>query len=68
MFVNKSGNDRKIADFLEELQRSFPRAKALEDVYPSARLQDCVASVYKEVIVFARNAAEYFSRTGGELN
>jgi hypothetical protein len=65
--VNKSGNDSKIADFLSEIQKSFPQLDTLVDVYPSTKLETCVVSVYKEVIVFARTASEYFARFSGEM-
>ncbi|KAH0543405.1 hypothetical protein FGG08_002263 [Glutinoglossum americanum] len=60
--VNKSGNDMKIAGLLEDLHNSFPRLETLVGVYPTARLKECVVLAYKEIILFARGASEYFAR------
>ena len=64
--VNKSDNDLKISSFLSEVQKLFPQLDTLMEVYPSTTLEKCVASVYKEVIVFARVASEYFTRFSGQ--
>ncbi|KAI9761888.1 MAG: hypothetical protein M1840_001541 [Geoglossum simile] len=59
--VNKCDNDTKIADFLMELRRSFPQLGTLMEVYsPSIAIKERIVSVYREVIVFARGATEYF--------
>ena len=63
--MNKSKNDTGLADLLGELSRSFPQLDSLTDIYPSVTLEKAVASVYREVIFFARQAAEYFTRFSG---
>jgi hypothetical protein len=64
--INKSSNDTKIAELLEEMQNSFPRLGTLMEVYPTPALETCVASVYKEIIMFAREASDYFARFSGQ--
>lgn len=65
--MHKTENDEKIADALAELTLSFPRLNLMTDIYPEESVEMLVAEVYKEVIEFAREAAEYFSRSTGRL-
>jgi hypothetical protein len=53
----------RIAEFLSELRKSFPQLNTLMEVYsPSTAIRKRIVSVYKEVIIFARGATEYFAR------
>ncbi|KFX86685.1 hypothetical protein V490_08931, partial [Pseudogymnoascus sp. VKM F-3557] len=62
VFVNKSLNDSKFNDLVRELSKAFPQLDQLSSIYPSSSLETSVALVYKEVIVFARQATTYFTR------
>ncbi|KAI9736713.1 MAG: hypothetical protein M1834_000917 [Cirrosporium novae-zelandiae] len=63
--VYKTKNDEKIADALAELKESFPRLNLMTEVYPEERVELLVAETYKEVISFAREAADYFGLSSG---
>ncbi|KAL8937857.1 MAG: hypothetical protein Q9211_003473 [Gyalolechia sp. 1 TL-2023] len=45
---------------LEELQNSFPRVKMAEELYSQARVKERVWKVYHQVILFSKEATEYF--------
>ena len=63
--MNKSKNETKLVDILTGLTLSFPQLDTLVDVYPSVSLEKAVASVYREVIFFVRDAAQYYTRFSG---
>lgn len=62
MVVNKSGNDSGIANLLKEMRKSFPQLDDWTLIYPTASMKQAVAEVYKEVIIFARDASIYFTK------
>jgi hypothetical protein len=61
VIINKSTNDRLFGDLIRDLTIAFPRVEVLMSVYPSSNLQKFVAIAYVDVIMFAREAAEYFT-------
>ena len=63
--VNKSQNDNQITQLLSDLQNVFPRMDTLLGVYPSSTLEHHVASLYREVIMFTRDATIYFMKFSG---
>ena len=63
--VNKSINDVKFSDTIQDLNKSFPQLDQLSSVYPSTSMEICLALVYKDVILFARQATDYFTRISG---
>ena len=65
--VNKAGNDSKISELLSELQKSFPQLDDWTKIYPTSTVERLVAEVYKQVIVFAREASKYFTRLSTRL-
>jgi hypothetical protein len=66
--VNKSNNDTKIGDLLEEVQKSFPRLENWPDIYPTPTMRSLVVTAYKQVIEFSRSAAKYFAHFFGEYH
>ena len=58
--LSKAVNDTKFAGTLRDLQNSFPRVNLAEDIYPESTVQTKVTKVYRQVIVFAQRATEYF--------
>lgn len=60
--VNKSNNDMKIKDLLDELRKSFPRLENWSHMYPTQPMRVLVANVYDQVTEFSRTAAKYFAR------
>lgn len=67
MAVRKTQNDEKIADALADLNQSFPRLDLMTEIYPEESVEILVAEAYKEVIAFAREAAEYYSQSSGKF-
>jgi len=65
--VNKSENDTKIAEMLMDLENSFPRMEILLKVYATPKFAKLVAEVYKEGVLFAREATRYFCSRSGML-
>jgi hypothetical protein len=59
--VNKSNNDTKIKDILEEVRKSFPRLENWTGIYPTKYMRTLVAKAYEQVMEFSRTATEYFS-------
>jgi len=66
--VNKSGNGSKIGDLLFELQKSIPQLDDWVTIYPTTTIKTLVAEVYKQVIIFARDASIYFTRFSSKKN
>ena len=66
--MNKSENDTKVAEMLEDLENSFPRMEILFKVYATPKFAKLVAEVYKEGIFFAREATKYFCSRAGMLS
>ncbi len=67
--INKSENDAKFSSTLKELQNSFPRVNLAEEIYPEVSVKAKASEVYRQVIVFARKATEYFlASSSGTLN
>lgn len=58
--INKSENDSKFSGTLKELQNSFPRVNLAEEIYPEVNVKAKASEVYRQVIVFAQKATEYF--------
>ena len=66
--INKSENDEKFSRTLKELKDSFPRINLAEDIYPEVGVKDKVSNVYRQVIIFTREATYYFlARSRGRL-
>ncbi|KAL8734979.1 MAG: hypothetical protein Q9181_002988 [Wetmoreana brouardii] len=66
--IKKSENDDKFVDTLEEIQNSFPRVKMAELLYSQDSVKDKVLKVYRQVILFSREATEYFiANTSGRV-
>lgn len=61
MVTNKSGNDSGIATLLVEMRKSFPKLDDWINIYPTPSMKGLVADVYKDVIMFARDASIYFT-------
>ncbi|KAL9024102.1 MAG: hypothetical protein Q9196_006758, partial [Gyalolechia fulgens] len=61
--VHKEQQEETIEDAIEELALNFPRLEILSGIYPSARIRELVAKVYKEVILFARASASYYQQS-----
>ncbi|KUJ17982.1 uncharacterized protein LY89DRAFT_717619 [Mollisia scopiformis] len=59
--VNKSSNDIKIKDLLDDMRKSFPRLENWADIYPTTTMRKLVADAYEQVIEFSRAATEYFT-------
>jgi hypothetical protein len=64
--VNKTANDDKITELVLELQKSLPKLDVWDAIYPTESMTILVAEVYKEVIVFAREASVYFTKFSSE--
>ena len=64
--VNKLGNDSKIVDLVDELQKSFPRLDDWVGLYETPSMKVPVVEVYKHVIAFAKSAIEYFERSSSK--
>jgi hypothetical protein len=60
--VNKSNNDKKIMELLDDLRKSFPRLDSWPLIYPTDEMRDLVAAVYNQVTEFSMAVAEYFAR------
>lgn len=45
---------------MKELQSSFPRIERADRVYSQASVKDRVSQVYRQVILFGREATKYF--------
>ncbi|KAL8907851.1 MAG: hypothetical protein Q9207_001175 [Kuettlingeria erythrocarpa] len=64
--VNKEQQEEMIEDAIGELALNFPRLEILSVIYPSARIRELVAKVYREVILFARASASYYQQSSAE--
>ena len=51
---------------LKELEKSFPQLDDWTLIYPTATIKELVADVYKQVVLFARSVAVYFSQFHGK--
>ncbi|RVX69196.1 hypothetical protein B0A52_07172 [Exophiala mesophila] len=59
--VNKSKYDSLITDQLEYMHAFFPKINLLAEIYkPDQKIAELVIDVHHEIILFARDAAEYF--------
>ena len=63
IMLNKSGNDTRIAELLDELTRSFPRLDVWVNLYPTPAVKKAVIQVYKNVIDFSKETTQYFTRS-----
>ncbi|TVY32027.1 hypothetical protein LSUB1_G008432 [Lachnellula subtilissima] len=59
--VNKSANDTKIKDLLDDIRKSFPRLENWPQIYPTRTMKALVATAYEQVTEFSRAAAYYFT-------
>jgi len=62
VFENKSTNDTKILEMLNEIRKSLPRLEPLKAINPRTQMKELVASAYKLITEFSRAAARYFAR------
>lgn len=60
--MNKSGNDKKMADLLVDLQKSIPQLDEWTDIYDTPPMKTLVIEVYKQIIDFTRTASIYFTK------
>ncbi|CAG8955734.1 hypothetical protein HYFRA_00011000 [Hymenoscyphus fraxineus] len=60
--VNKTRNDEKIAELLDDMRKTFPKLEPWKDIYPTDNMKALVATAYQQVITFCRAASEYFTR------
>ena len=63
--VNKSANEDKITNALDDLSRWYPRLNDLTDIYPEPKLEASVAEVYKGGIMFAQSSETYYTSLSG---
>ncbi|TVY81584.1 hypothetical protein LSUE1_G003620 [Lachnellula suecica] len=59
--VNKTANDAKIENLLEDIRKSFPKLENWPDIYPTPQMRELVATAYEQVTDFARAATYYFT-------
>ncbi|TVY38285.1 hypothetical protein LOCC1_G007041, partial [Lachnellula occidentalis] len=59
--VNKSANDTKIKDLLDDIRKSFPILENWPQIYPTPTMRALVANAYEQVIEFSRAAAYYLT-------
>ena len=66
--IQKDKMDRKFAENLAKLQSWFPRVNLAQHIYPQPSIEVRVSAVYREGILFAREATKYFiGNTWGRL-
>lgn len=61
--MNKSGKEELIENSLLKIKHNFPRLRGLRNIYPTPKMQELVAQVYEDVLVFAQRAIEYYKRS-----
>lgn len=60
--MNKTNNDERISDLLDDMRKSFPKLENWKDIYPTEVMRTLVAAAYEQVIDFCRVASEYLTR------
>jgi hypothetical protein len=65
--VNKSDREELIESSLVKIKHNFPRLKGLRNIYPTPKMQELVAQVYEDVLVFAQRAIEYYKRSAWSM-
>jgi hypothetical protein len=60
--VNKTKNDTRVVEHLEEVEKLLPTLDVWRDIYPNPTMRDLVAEAYQQVLAFSRAATEYLTR------
>ncbi|KAF2107680.1 hypothetical protein BDV96DRAFT_693181 [Lophiotrema nucula] len=61
--VNKSAKEELIESALLKIKHNFPRLKDLRTWYPTKKMQELIAQVYKSVLAFLQKAIDYYKRS-----
>ena len=64
----KQQYEEKIDIFLAQLSKEFPRLEVLDDIFPSTKIQELVAKVYREGILFARECTQYYCQSSADTH
>jgi hypothetical protein len=60
--ANKTKNDNKIFDMMDDIRKALPRLESWDGIYPTDGMRDLVANAFSLVVEFSRKAVEYLSR------
>lgn len=58
--VRKSENDDRFTNTMKELRNSFPRIELAATLYSQASVKDRISQVYRQIMLFGREATNYF--------
>lgn len=60
--MNKTKNDARVVEHLEEIKKLLPTLDVWRDIYPNRIMRELVAEAYHHILDFSRAATEYLTR------